>query len=257
MSNSPEHAETVSEGLVYAAATPPVQVRDIPLRLRPREEFERRGAAQVSDAVLLALILRSGTRGCNVVDLANRLLIRFGSLTALSRAEVDEIRKEHGMGKVKAQVLKAALELGRRIAEERIGDAPCLNTPAAVADLLREEVRGLDREHFWVLPLNTRNRLSAPPEVSSRGTLDASLVHPREVFKKAIKTDCAAVIVAHNHPSGDPSPSATDLQITRKLVEAGKVLGVKLLDHVVLGRARCGFENDYISLRESGLVEFK
>jgi len=250
-SAAPENA------LVYPVPVDrPLQVRDIPLRMRPREEFDRRGAENVSDAVLLALLLRSGTRGRNVVELANQLLIRHGSLSALARASTAELAQEKGMGPVKAQVLKAALELARRIAEERIGERPLLNVPGRVAELMREEVRRLEHEQFWILPLNVRNRLIAAPLLISKGTVDSSLVHPREIFKETLRTGCASVILVHNHPSGDPSPSAQDLAITRKLIEAGRLIGVHVLDHVILGIRNQSGENDFISLRESGLVVF-
>jgi DNA repair protein RadC len=231
-----------------------LRVRDLPSRLRPREQMDAIGAEHVADDVLLAVLLRSGVRGASVVDLARRLLNRYGSLTALSRVSLDELSGIHGMGRVKAQVVKAALELGRRLAAEQMADAPTVRTPADVAAVLRERARALEVEAFWVLLLDVRNRLRRPPYEVSRGLLDASLVHPREVFKEAIRSVSAAVLIAHNHPSGDPSPSAEDIRITRQMVEAGRVVDIPVLDHVIIGRP--GAANEFFSLRESGLVQF-
>ncbi len=173
----------------------------------------------------------------------------------MAASSADELRCP-GLGPVKAQVLKAALELGRRLAEEKLEDSPRIRAPADVASILREKARVLKTETFWVLLLNTKNRLQGEPVVVTRGLLNASLVHPREVFRPAIHASCAAIILAHNHPSGDPAPSPEDLKITRELVEAGKVLLIRVLDHIILGRAR-GTEAEYISIRENGLVEFE
>lgn len=235
-------------------------VHDLPERLRPREEVERRGVEHVSDAVLLAIILRSGARGMNVVDLADGLIRKYGSLTALARVPVDALAADRdfpGLGRVKAQVLKSALELARRMAEEaRPEKGSFVRSPDDAAAVLRETAKPLDRERFWALLLDAKNRLKGEPLEISRGILDASLVHPREVFQKAVLAGCAAVILVHNHPSGDPAPSAEDLRITRQLVQAGEVLGIRVLDHVILGRRADGHPRDYISLRESGSVEF-
>jgi len=235
-------------------------VHDLPERLRPREEVERRGIEHVSDAVLLAIILRSGAKRMNVVDLAGELIKRHGSLTALSRVSVEALAADPafpGLGKVKAQVLKAALELARRMAEEaRPERTPLVRSPGDAACVLREAAKPLDRERFWALLLDSKNRMKGEAEEISSGILDASLVHPREVFKKAVQSGCAAVILVHNHPSGDPTPSAEDVRITRQLVQAGEVLGIRVLDHVILGQKTPERPNDYLSLRETGMVEF-
>ncbi len=240
------------------APSPPEDVvyrlRDLPACQRPRELLERFGVDSVEDDVLLAIILRSGTRGLNVLELARRLLRRYGSLSELAAASERELRGP-GLGPVKAQVLKAALELGRRLADEKLEEAPAIRTPADVAAALREDARVLKGETFWVLLLNTKNRLQGRPIPVSRGLLNASLVHPREVFRAAIQAASAAVVLAHNHPSGDPTPSAEDLHITRQLIDAGKIISIRVLDHVVLGRAG-GAERDFVSVREKGLVDF-
>jgi DNA repair protein RadC len=237
-------------------AIPSRRVADLPSRQRPREQFERVGAENVSDEVLLAILLRSGVRGLSVVELAQALLAEYGSLTALSRASVQDLRRLRGVGKVKAQVLKAALELAQRLAEESRPAAHAVKTPEDAAGVLREKARVREEEAFWVLLLDAKNRLRREPVEITRGLLDASLVHPREVFKEAIRTSCAAVVLAHNHPSGDPTPSAEDIRITRQLVDAGGIVDIRVLDHIILGRARAGEARDFVSLREAGVVSF-
>ncbi|MEI7880567.1 MAG: DNA repair protein RadC [bacterium] len=236
------------------------RICDMPARLRPREAVERQGVEHVSDEVILAILLRTGSRGLNVVDLAERILFKYGSLTALARASVEELSQEKsfkGLGKVKAQILRSALDLARRMAEEtRDERGVFVRAPEDAADLMREQARGLDHERFWTLNLDTRNRLKGVPREISKGILDASLVHAREVFTTAIQSGCAAVVLVHNHPSGDPSPSAEDLKLTRQLVQAGQVIGIKVLDHIIVGRKHAGKSKDFLSLRESGLVTF-
>ena len=240
------------EGGVYR-----VRMKDLPKAMQPREKFDRLGAGNLSETDLLALILRTGTTGLNVVELAETLLFKYGSLSALCRSSVAELLEIHGIGREKAKILKAALELGRRLVQENVGENPCVSSPEAAAAVLRERARGLDREVFWVLLLDIKSRLMAPPCEVSRGTLNSSLVHPREIFKPAIQHSAANVILAHNHPSGDPSPSAQDLKITRKLVEAGRTMEIGVLDHVIIGRKVREGSEDFVSLRESGLMLFE
>ncbi len=159
------------------------RMRDVPLRQRPRELFERIGAENIPDDVLLALLLRSGTRGVNVSDLAQQLLKEYGSLTMLAQVSTDELSSYRGMGKAKAQVLKASLELAKRLAEEQMPEQPSVHTPKDVADILRERIRTREEEAFRILLLDTKNRLKGAPKEMSKGTLNASLVHPREVFR--------------------------------------------------------------------------
>jgi len=240
----------------YVIVGRPATVRDMPARLRPREELERVGVRNVSDAVLLAVLLRSGVRGTNVVDLAHRLIEEYGSLSALASASVEELATRRGVGSVKAQVLTAALELARRLNEEKAVPRPRVRTPGDVEQLLRDEVRGLDHEVFWSLPLDAKNGMKSAPIAASHGLLDASLVHPREVFREAIRMAAAAVVVAHNHPSGDPSPSAEDIRVTKQLIEAGRIVDIKVLDHVILGRRGEGGTGGYFSMREQGIATF-
>jgi len=227
-------------------------VREMPEQLRPRELLEKNGVRCVQDDVLLAIILRSGVRGVNVVELSRALLKRFGSLSALAGASVEEIAAVPGMGKVKAQVLVSALELGRRMNAEARPRRIIVKGPNDIADLLGDRARLLEKEMFWVILLDARNGLKCEPIEVSMGLLDASLVHAREVFRDAIRSACGAVILAHNHPSGDTTPSAEDVRITRQLVEAGRIVDIKVLDHVVLG----GGGRGYLSMREEGVVAF-
>ena len=235
----------------------PIRVADIPSRQRPREQFERMGAESVPEDVLLALILRSGVQGMNVVDLARGLIQQYGSLTELAKASVEDLSRMRGMGKVKAQVLKAALELAKRLSDESAPSRHTIRTPGDAAGILRERMRTREEESFWVLLLVGKNRLLKSPIEVTRGLLDASLVHPREVFKEAIRCASAAVVLAHNHPSGDPNPSAEDIRITKQLVEAGRIVDIHVLDHVVLGRQRDVGGSDFFSFREAGIVEFR
>lgn len=244
------------DGSGYAVKAVPLRVCDMPAQLRPREEFERVGAENVSDAVLLALILRTGSTGMNVVDVSNRLLSTFGSLTALAKASVKELQAIDSIGPVKAQMIKAAMELAQRLTRESVGENPLVTTPEQAAAVLRERARILQHEVFWALFLDTKNRLIGEPRQISEGTLNSSLVHPRELFKRAIQHACAAIILAHNHPSGDPTPSAEDIKVTKQLISAGEVMGIKVLDHIVVGHRRRDSGTDFLSLREAGLVNF-
>ena len=236
------------------------RVRDMPERLRPREELDQRGIEHVGDEVLLAIILRSGTRGMNVVDLAATLLRKYRSLTALAGVPVEELARDTdipGIGKVKAQVLRAALELARRMAQEQRDEGGgFVRSPEDAALILRETAKPLDHERFWALPLDAKNRLKGHAYEITKGILDSSLVHPREVFKAAIQAGCSKLVVAHNHPSGDPTPSSEDVRVTRQLVQAGQIVGIEVLDHVILGRATPERARDFISMRESGVVDF-
>ena len=222
----------LSNGLV----PPAHRIRDLPARLRPREEFDRLGAEHVSDRVLLAVLLGSGSAGINVAELAERLLIKYGSFLGLARANLDELARDPdlpGVGRVKARILKAAFELARRLAEEtREAEGNYVRSPEDAARVLRETAKPLQHERFWVLPLDAKNRLQGRVDELTRGILDASMVHPREVFKRAIAQGCSRLVLVHNHPTGDPTPSAEDLRITRQLVAAGRVLGIEVLERM-------------------------
>jgi DNA repair protein RadC len=232
------------------------RVCDMPERMRPREEMDRRGVQHISDAAVLAIIIRTGCPGLNAVEVAERLIHEHRSLTGLAQAPREALAKAPGMGRVKAQVLKAALELARRLAEENVSILPSVRSPAQVASVLREDARRLERECFWVLLLDVKNRMVKAPVEVSQGLLDTCPAHPREVFREAILAACANVILAHNHPSGDPAPSAEDIRLTKQLVAAGRMVGIPVLDHVILGRSQTAGGDDFASLRESGSVNF-
>jgi DNA repair protein RadC len=230
--------------------------------MRPREEFLRSGARNVPLDVLLAIILRTGVPGMNVSELARFLLQRFRGIDRLCETSYEHLRSLNikGLGPVKCMELAAALELGRRAMEEQKArdhrkDDPPLRDPESVYRLLAPLARGLRQEVFWVLLLNTKSRLIGQPIETSRGMLDTSPVHPREVFTQAIRYSAASVILAHNHPSGDPSPSKEDLDITRRLVEAARIIGIRVVDHLIVGTpspASLGF----ISLRTLDPAQF-
>lgn len=238
----------------------PLTVKELPPAMRPREEFERRGADNVPDEILIAILLRSGVPGKNVTELARELLRRSGGLEALSRADYHELRgfKLKGLGKVKCMELAAALELGRRAALHHHAssrDDHPIREPDSAYRLLAPLARAQQQEIFWVILLNTKNRPIGQPVETTRGLLDSSPVHPREVFSKAIRYSAASVILAHNHPSGDPTPSKEDIDITRRLTEAAKILGLRVVDHIIVGRPT-DTSPGYVSLREKNLVPF-
>lgn len=227
------------------------RIKDIPAHDRPRERLAARGAGALNDAELVAILLRTGLQGHSAIAVAGELLTQFGSFNRLAGATIRELQSVKGIGRDKALTLKAAFELARRMATELRRESPPLDSPAAVADILREENRHYQVEQFQIVLLNTRRRLIRVERVSS-GTLDTLLVHPREVFKPAIAANASAIILVHNHPSGDPSPSDADIRVTRDLIRAGQVLKIEVLDHVILGQRREGAETDFVSLRELG-----
>ena len=233
------------------------RIKDLPDHRRPRELALEAGVESVPDEVLVAILLRAGIRGQSVIDLARQVLDRHqGSLARLAGASHNELRGIKGIGRVKALELQAALELGRRAAGENRELLQLVRAPADVLALLQAETARLDQEVFWVLMLDQKYRLRRAPAPVTKGILDASLAHPREVFREAIRLAAAAIIVAHNHPSGDPTPSAEDLATTRQLVATGKVVGIQVLDHIVIGGNHPA-PAPFVSLREAGLVDFK
>lgn len=232
------------------------RVKELPVQMQPREMFDQLGAEHVPDESLLALLLQKGLPGQNVVELARTLLCRFGSSTGIARASMAQLTAIRGIGHVKAQQVQAAMEIARRLSREEVVDRPQIHTPEDAARCLREAARTLEVEVFWILLLDVKNRLMEEPVIVTKGTLTASLVHAREVFAPAISARAASVIAAHNHPSGDPSPSPEDLTVTRRLIRAGEVLQVPLLDHMILGRSSPAQLSYFCSLRESGLVSF-
>jgi DNA repair protein RadC len=227
------------------------RIKDRPPAERPREKLQQSGPSALSNAELVAILLRTGLRGRNAVEIGEQLLNRFGSLTALAKASMPELRRVKGIGRDKAATLQAAFSLALRMAAELRQDAPVLDNPEAVAGLMREDARLREVETFHVLLLNTRRRLIDLAKISD-GTLDTILVHPRDVFKAAIASNAAAIVLVHNHPSGDPTPSEADIKVTRDLIRAGQVLKIEVLDHVILGARTATRSKDYVSLRELG-----
>ncbi|MCD6554138.1 MAG: hypothetical protein DRI52_03020 [Chloroflexi bacterium] len=221
-------------------------IRDLPQGERPRERLEHYGAQALSNAELLAIILRTGVQGESVLHLASRLLARYGGLLGLARANFSELCAERGLGPAKATQLIAALELGRRLLIASPEERPVVRSPADAASLLMMEMSLLQQEHLRLLLLDTKNRVLGMPTVYI-GSLNMSVLRVGEVFREAIRQNCAAVIVAHNHPSGDPTPSPEDVAVTERIVNAGKLLDVEVLDHLVIGQQR------YVSMKERGL----
>jgi DNA repair protein RadC len=228
-----------------------VRIHDLPAQDRPRERLVSYGADKLSNAELIAILLRTGMKGMSAIHIAEQLLRQSGSLENLARAPLEELRKVKGIGRDKAVTLKAAFTLARKMAEELRHESPLLDTPERIAELLREDHRHASAETFQVVLLNTRRRL-IKVETLSQGTLDTILVHPRDVFRSAITANAAAVIIVHNHPSGDPSPSEADIKVTRDLIRAGQLLKIEVIDHVILGRATSERPKEYASLRELG-----
>jgi DNA repair protein RadC len=227
------------------------RIKDMAAQDRPRERLVLAGADALSNAELIAILLRTGLKGYSAIHIAQQLLAKFGTLDGLARAPLEELRQVKGVGRDKAVTLKAAFTLARKMAAEMRTEAPLLDTPERIADLLREESRPQDVEQFRVVLLNTRRRLIGL-EAISQGTLDTLLVHPREVFKRAIAANASAVVLVHNHPSGDPTPSEADIKVTRDLIRAGQLLKIEVLDHVIIGRRTVERQKDYVSLRELG-----
>ena len=229
-----------------------LRLKDQPVSDRPREKLVERGPAALGSAELIAILVRTGLHGTNAVEIGAQLIKKYGdSLQALARASVDDLRQVKGIGRDKAVTLIAAFELAQRMAKELCSESEPLDHPEAVVRWLRARNLLLNTEKLQVLSLNTRRRLIRLDEITD-GTLDTLLVHPREVFRKAIAANAAAVVLAHNHPSGDPTPSEADIKVTRDLIRAGQLLKIDVLDHVIIGRATPERHKDYASLRELG-----
>jgi DNA repair protein RadC len=214
--------------------TTSLTVRDLPLTERPRERLTRLGAEALSEAELLACVLGRGIAGESVLVSAARLLKAFGTLRGIAEASVERLAEVHGIGPAKAVQLKAVVELARRLSLSSNGHRPLVENEQIAADLVRPHLADKTKEHFVALLLDNRHRLIRLSPIAV-GSLSATLVHPRELFKEAIAASAAAVIVAHNHPSGDPEPSSHDLEMTSRLMEAGALLGIEVLDHLIVG----------------------
>lgn len=223
-------------------------IKQMPLHERPRERLLRAGPAALSSAELISIILRTGVRGQSALSLATSVLHKFGGIRGIAAASAQDLANEKGIGLAKAVQIKAAIELGKRAFMLEPEDLVQINGPRDVAQLMIGEMRYLDREHFKLVILNAKNKVEDLVTVSI-GSLDSSLAHPREVFRECVKRNCARVILVHNHPSGDPTPSDADIAITRRLVSCGIILGIEVLDHIIVG------DNRYRSLKELGLMD--
>lgn len=223
-------------------------IRNMPAAERPMERLFELGVEALSAAELIAVVIRCGRRGQSAVDVGAALLAEFESPRKLATATTIELAGMPGIGRVKAAQIQAAIELGRRVLLSYGESRPGIAKPCDAAQLLMPAMRYLEREEFRALFLDSRNRVIDAFTVSV-GTLNSSIVHPREVFRAAIRAGSAAMIVAHNHPSGDPAPSPEDLAITKRLAKVGSLIGIELLDHIIIG------DNVYVSLKEKGLLE--
>ncbi len=222
-------------------------IHDLPISERPRERLQKFGVEALSAQEILALILGRGIAGESVMMTVQRLLSRFGNLRGIASASIEELSQVRGVGIAKASQIKAAFELANRLeGYAETGKKPVVKTPDEVVSLVRGRLKGKQKEHFLALLLNTRNQLIKVAEISV-GSLDTSIVHPREVFKEAISASAASVIFAHNHSSGDPEPSEDDIRLTKRLAEAGEVVGIDVLDHIII----C--DKGYLSLKGKGL----
>jgi DNA repair protein RadC len=234
-----------------ASAPPTLKISEMPEAERPREKLLARGATALTDPELIAILLRTGLPGANAVDVARQLLKHYESLSGLSRCSIHEIEKIPGIGKAKAIHLVAAFQLGQRLANERLTRQK-LDSPELVYELMAAEMRALHKESLRVMLLDTRYHLIGRHEVSL-GSVNESIAHPRDVFRPAVVASAYAVIVIHNHPSGDPSPSQSDHSLTRRLAEAAELLQIKLLDHVIIGAPAEG-RQPYFSFKEAGVL---
>lgn len=220
---------------------------NIPKTERPRERMLELGAQYLSNIELIAILIGSGTKEESVIDLSSRVLMHFEGLKLLKEATIEELTAIKGIGPAKGVVILAALELGRRLSKYQPEERYVIRSPEDGADYVMEDLRTLNQEHFVALYLNTKNQIIHTQTIFI-GTLNSSVVHPREIFKEAVRRSAASLIVAHNHPSGDPTPSPEDIHVTKRLVKSGKIMGIELLDHIIIGNRK------YISLKEEGHI---
>jgi DNA repair protein RadC len=225
---------------------PTYRISDLHESDRPRERLAALGPQALTNAELLAILLRVGVQGENAVEVGQRLLKKFNGLRGLHRAPFKDLMDQHGMGEAKASQIKAAIELGRRLTLESPEEKPAINSPADAAALMQYDMSALEQEHLRVMLLDRRNRVLEVVEVY-KGSVNSSQVRVGELFKDAIRANASAVIIAHNHPSGDPTPSPDDVAVTRAIVQAGKLLDIDVLDHLVIGSGK------WVSLKERGL----
>jgi len=222
------------------------RITDLAESDRPRERLARLGPQALNSAELLAILLRVGVKGENAVQVGQRLLQTFGGIRGLHKATFEEVKSQRGLGEAKAASIKAAIELGRRLSLEAPEERPVIHSPADAAALVMYEMSALEQEHLRVMLLDTRNQVIDIVELY-HGSLNISMIRVGEVFKPAVRRNSASIIVVHNHPSGDPTPSPDDVAVTRAIIEAGKLLDIEVLDHLVIGQGK------YVSLKERGL----
>ena len=222
-------------------------IRDLPQGERPRERLKLHGAKHLNNTELIAILLRTGMTGENVISLSSRVLTALGGLAGLGRSSFTELCSQRGLSEAKACQLLAAVELGRRFVSLAPEERVVINSPQDVANLLMAEMAVLDQEHLKALLLNTKNEVLGIREIYV-GNVNSSVVRPAEVFRPAVRDNATSLIIVHNHPSGDPTPSSEDVSITRTLVEAGKMMSVEVLDHLVIGSG-----NRFVSLKEAGM----
>ncbi len=222
-------------------------IKEIPNNERPREKLEIKGAKVLSNTELLAILLRTGTNKKSAISLAEEILHNYPNLHTLKNITIDELTAISGIGKTKAIQILAAMELGSRANNTFLERGLQIKSPMDCAEYIAEEVKGLEQEHFIGIYLDTKNRVLAKKTLFI-GSLNRSLIHPREIFKEALKHGCASIIVVHNHPSGDPAPSPQDISITKRLIEIGELVGIEVLDHLVIG------SDGYISMREEKYI---
>lgn len=222
-------------------------IHDLPKSERPRERLQKHGAEALSSQELLALVIGRGVSKKSVMTIAQELLVRFGNIKAISEATLEELSQIKGIGFAKAAQIKACFELGKRQELEPEMKNFDIQNPQDIVKAIQSSIKDKTKEHFKLILLNTRNKIIGISTVSI-GTLNSNLVHPREVFKEAISHSAASVVFAHNHPSGDPEPSEDDLTITKRLTEAGKILGIEVIDHIIISK------NGFFSFKEKGLI---
>ncbi len=221
-------------------------IRELPAQERPRERLKKYGAASLSNSELLAIVLRTGAASESVLNLSARLLARFGGLDGLAKAGFNEFCAQRGLGPAKAAQLKAALELGRRSASTQTQERLAVKCPEDIANLLQAEMSLLEQEELRLVLLDSKNQVLTVTHLY-KGSVNTSLVRISELFRDAVRENCPALIAVHNHPSGDPTPSQEDIRITEQMIEAGKMLDIEVLDHIIIGHRR------YVSLKERGL----
>lgn len=225
----------------------PLMIRDVHAQDRPRERLVNQGAMSLSNQELIAILLRTGTKQESVLHLSNQVLLHFEHLHHLKDATIEEMTSIKGIGQAKAVQLLAAIELGRRLSSKQTDTKYTIRSPKDAASYLMTDMTSLKQEHFVVLFLNIKNQVMHKQTVFV-GSLNASIVHPREIFREAVRRSAASIVCAHNHPSGNPTPSPEDIAVTKRLVEAGSIVGIELLDHIIIG------DHQFISLNEKGYM---